>query len=254
VSPPLASATADRRGLALSLLTLFLVAGASAAFVRAQTLKLEPSPLQRPRVERVFSPVCGCAGKATATLSFTVRRPLHVDAQMIAEGDRPVRSLAAGARWPQGRRTLQWDGRDDAGRLVADGPYRLRVRLRERDRDRDRDIIVPTTTVVDTDPPRARLISVRPRTLPRARSDRPSARPIEIRYRASEAGRPALLVDGRTATRRNRRPRGRSVIVWAGRARGRPVAPGPHRLSVQIRDRAGNLGPPTQGIGVRVRR
>ena len=247
---PLASVASDRRGLAPTLLTILLIAGASAAFVRAQTLKLEPSPLERPRIERVFSPVCGCAGKATATLSFTVRQPLRVDAQMIADGDRPVRSLVAGARWPQGRRTLQWDGRDDAGRLVADGPYRLRVRLL----DRNREIVVPTTVAVDTAPPRARLLSVRPRTLPRPRSDGPSARSIEIRYRASEAGRPALLVDGRTATRRDRRPRGRSVIVWGGRARGRTVRPGTHRIAVQIRDRAGNLGPPTQGIGVRVRR
>ncbi len=250
MSLPLAPAASDRRGLALTLLTLFLIAGASAAFLRAQTLKLEPSPLERPRVERVFSPVCGCASKATATLSFTVTRPLRVDAQMITDGDRPVRSLVAGARWPQGRRTLQWDGRDDAGRLVADGPYRLRVRLLEPERE----IVVPTTVAVDTAPPRARLVSVSPRTLPRPRPDRPSARPLELRYRASEGGRPTLLVDGRIATRRGRRPSGRSVIVWGGRARGRPVRPGAHRIAVQIRDRAGNLGPPTQGVRVRVRR
>ena len=245
----LASSPSDRRGLAPTVLTLFLIAGASAAFLRAQTLKLEPSPLERPRVERVFSPVCGCASKATATLAFTVRRPLRVDAQLVGDGDRPVRLLVAGARWPRGRRTLQWDGRDDAGRLVADGPYRLRVRLLERDRA----IVVPTTVVVDTAPPRARLLSVAPRTLPRPRGTRPSARPIVVRYRASEAGRPALLVDGRTATRRDRRPSGRSLIVWGGRARGRPVRPGAHRIAVQIRDRAGNLGPPTQAVRVRVR-
>ena len=249
MSLTLASSASDRRGLAPTLLTLFLIAGASTAFLRAQTLKLEPSPLERPRVERVFSPVCGCASKATATLSFTVSCSLRVDAQMVDDGDRPVRLLVAGARWPKGRRTLQWDGRDDAGRLVADGPYRLRVRLLERDRE----IVVPTTVVVDTAPPRARLLSVAPRTLTRPRGARPSARPIEIRYHASEAGRPALVVDGRTATRRDRRPPGRSVIVWGGRARGRPVRPGAHRIAVQVRDRAGNLGPATQEVRVRVR-
>ena len=245
----MAPAAPDRRGLAVTLLTLFLVAGASAAFLRAQTLKLEPSPLERPRVERVFSPVCGCTGKATATLAFTVRRPLHVDAQIVGDGDRLVRVLVAGARWPRGRRTLQWDGRDDAGRLVADGQYRLRVRLLEDERE----IVVPTAVSVDTAPPRVRLLSVAPRTLPRPRSDCPSPRPIEIRYLASEAGRPALLVDGRAATRREHRPSGRSVILWGGLARGRPVRPGTHRIAVQVRDRAGNLGPPTDRVRVRVR-
>jgi hypothetical protein len=250
VPPPVASTVSDRRRLGLTLLTLLLVAGAGAAFLRAQTLKLELSPLERPRVERIFSPVCGCASKARATLAFTVRRPLRVDAEIVGDGDRPVRVLVAGAHWPRGRRTLQWDGRDNAGRLVADGAYRLRIRLLERDRE----VLVPTSVSVDTTPPRARLLSVEPRTLPRPRRGRPSPRPIEVRYRASESGRPALLVDGRTATRRNRRPSGRSVIVWGGHARGRPVRPGAHRIAVQIRDRAGNLGPPTHGVRVRVRR
>lgn len=251
MSSPAVSPASGRRGLALTLLTLLLVIGASAGFLRAQTLKLEPSPLERPRVERVFSPVCGCARKATATLAFTVRRPLRVDAEIVGgDGDRPVRVLADRALWLRGRRTLQWDGRDDAGRLVADGTYRLRVRVVGLDRE----IVVPTPVSVDTTAPRARLLSVAPRTLRRPRSDRRSARPIEVRYRASEAGRPALLVDGRAATRREHRPSGRSVILWGGLARGRPVRPGAYRIAVRVRDRAGNLGPPTHGVRVRVRR
>jgi hypothetical protein len=237
------------RPLALTLITLVLIAGASAAFLLAQSLKLEPSPLDRPRVERIFSPTCGCATKATATLAFTVTRPLRVDAEMIDREGRRVRGLAAGERWDEGRRTLQWDGRDDAGRLAAEGPYRLQVRLLRGERD----IVIPTAVTVDTTPPRVALLSVTPRGLPRAVGRRPSTRPIEVRYRASEAGSPTLFVDGRAATRRRWRPPGRSTFEWGGRSRGRPLPAGVHDLAVVVRDRAGNLGRPSERIGVRVR-
>jgi hypothetical protein len=239
-----------RRELALALISLALIVGAGAMFLRAQSLKLEPSPLERPRVERLFSPLCRCATKATATLAFTVRRPLRVDAEMIDADDRPVRTLAARERWPPGRRTLQWDGRDARGRLAPNGSYRLRVRLL----DETREIVVPTPVTLDTTPPRAQLVAVAPRAIVRLAPGRAAANPIEITYRANDAARPTVLVDGRPASRRRRQPAGRRVIKWGGRARGRPVALGPHRLAVQVRDRAGNLSRPTRSVEVRLRR
>jgi hypothetical protein len=233
----------------LSLATLLLIAGASVGFLRAQTLKLEPSPFTRPRVERVFSPVSGSPSKATATLAFTVRIPVRVSAAVADSAGRPVRVLARDVRWPRGRRTLQWDGRDERGRVVPDGDYRLHLTLL----DRDREILVPTSVGVDTHPPRARLLGASPRRLTLSGSRRrPPARPIVVRYRASEAARPLLFVDGRVATRRGPSPAGRAAIEWEGTERGRPVRPGPHVLSVRLRDAAGNLGPPSNGVRVRV--
>jgi hypothetical protein len=237
--------------------TLVLILAASAAFLRAQTLKLEPSALKRPRVESVFSPVCGCEDKATASLSFGLRRGSRVDARMIDSDARIVRTLADGAERPAGRLRLEWDGRDDAGRLLPDGPYRLRLVL-----DGDREVVVPRPVILDTRAPLAALISVAPRTIvaparergrgARRRAER--AAPIDVRYRSSEAGRATLLVDGLAAVRTGRRLPGRRSLRWDGRLDGRPLRPGSQELALRVRDRAGNSSAPTRSVTVRVAR
>jgi hypothetical protein len=243
-------ARGPHRELALALVSLVLIGGATALFLRAQALKLEPSPLERPRVERLFSPLCRCATKATATLAFTVRRPLRVDAELVDADERPIRTLSADERWSPGRRTLQWDGRDARGRLGRDGRYRLRVRLL----DEGREIVVPTPITLDTTAPRATLLTVAPRAIVRPLRGRAAANPIRVVYRANEVARPTLLADRRPATRRRLQPAGRRVIKWGGRARGRPLPAGRHRIFVQVRDRAGNLSRPTRSVEVRLRR
>ena len=236
------------RSLAVSIVTLVLIVGASVAFLRAQTLKLEPSPFERPRVERVFSPTCGCDTKATATLAFTVKVPVRVNATIVDAGGRPVRPLARGERWRPGRRTLQWDGRDGAGRLVPDGDYRLRLGVVGRDEP----IEVPTPVRVDTAPPRATRLTVTPANV-RA-GELSGRRPwrILVRFRGSEEARPLLLVDGRSATRLSVRRPGPVAIRWNGHVRGRPLARGRHAVAVRLRDGAGNLGAPSRPVRLRV--
>jgi len=245
--------------------TLVLILAASAAFLRAQTLKLEPSALKRPRIEKVFSPVCGCEDKATASLSFGLRRASLLDARMIDSDARIVRTLADGAERPAGRLRLEWDGRDDVGRLQPDGPYRLRLFL-----DEEREVVVPRPVVLDTQAPRAALLSVVPRTIATSarerqrgrrrgasrRTDRAALRaaPIEVRYRSSEAGRATLLVDGLAVVRTGRRPPGRRSLRWDGRLDGRPLRPGRRELALRVRDRAGNSSAPTRSVTVRVGR
>lgn len=238
----------DRRALVLSLVTLLLIVGASVGFLRAQELKVEGSPFARPRVERHFSPSCRCPTKETATLSFTVRAPVRVDAAITDAAGRSVRSLARGAQWSPGRRTLVWDGRDERGGVVADGEYHLRLTVL----DPWRVIVAPTPVRVDTHPPRAVLVGVSPRVLTLSPTERPPARPIRVRFRASEGARPLLLVDGRVATRRGLRPPGRSVLSWGGKVGGLRARPGAHVLAVRLSDRAGNLGPRSQSSRVRV--
>ena len=251
-------ANGSRRERALLIVTLVLIVAASAAFLRAQTLKLEPSPVKRPRVESVFSPVCGCED-TTAGLSFGLRRASRVDAQMIDSDARIVRMLADGAERPAGRQRLEWDGRDDAGRLVADGAYRLRLFL-----DEEREVVVPRAVVLDTQAPRAALGAVVPRVVAaprrgrdaRRRAERASSGPaaVALRYRSSEAGRAILLVDGRPAVRSASRPPGRSSLRWDARLDGRALAAGVYELSLRVRDRAGNSSMSTRTVDLRVRR
>jgi hypothetical protein len=188
--------------------------------------------------------VCGCQAGATAKIAFTVRGAQRATVELIGPEGRVVRTLARDQRLPGGRRTLTWDGRDQAGRIVADGPYRVRVRLL----DLGRDLTLTTAIVVDTAPPRARLLSIAPRAVVAGRE----ARPALVRYVAGEAGRPALVIDGRTATRAGERPAGEATVAWRGRARGRTLSPGAYRVAVRIRDRAGNLGEPSRSLPVRI--
>ncbi len=239
-------------------MTLGLILAASVAFVRAQALKLEPSALKRPRVERVFSPVCRCEDERTAGLAFGLRRRSRVDAQMIDSDARRVRTLLNGATRPAGRVRFAWDGRDDAGRLVPDGLYRLRLVL-----DEEREVVVPRPVRVDTQAPRATLIEIAPRVIAapareggRRRDARraPRPAPIAVRYRSTEAGRATLLVDGETVLSTGRRPAGRRSLRWDGRVGAAALGVGVYELSVRVRDRAGNSSVPTRSLPLRVRR
>jgi hypothetical protein len=254
------TAPGGRGERALVIVTLVAILGASAAFVRAQTLKLEPSALKRPQVERFFSPRCDCEDKSTATVSFSLRRPTMVDAQVIDEEGRLVRTLLDGARLPRGPRRLEWDGRDEAGRIAPDGEYRLRLVL-----DREREVVLPKTITLDTEPPRAALISVVSRAIATASADPgrtrrrgrrspPPATATQVRYRASDRAKGLLLVDGRPTRRTGLRAPGAASLEWRGQLDERPVRPGSYALSVRVRDRAGNLSAPTRSARVRVLR
>ena len=43
-----------------TLLVVSLLGGTAAAFAVTQGLKIEPSPILAPRIDKVFSPVCDC--------------------------------------------------------------------------------------------------------------------------------------------------------------------------------------------------
>ena len=61
---------------------------------------------------------------------------------------RSVRSLGE-RRVRPGLVTFEWDGRNDEGRIVPDGPYRLKVEFE----DKRRTIVIPNRIFVDTVPP-----------------------------------------------------------------------------------------------------
>jgi hypothetical protein len=234
------------RRVAITLLVLALLVATTAAFAVTEALKLEPSALSRPRFDRIFSPTCACP-QSTARLALRLRESDTIDAVIVdAQGDL-VRTLASDRRETAGRVVFRWDGEDDAGSLVPDGPYRLRVHLA----DERRTIVIPNVVRIDTDPPRVELVEVSPRILSPDGDDRGDRARIQLRL--SERARPLVLVDGAPAARGRERSAGRAALAWPGTVRGRPLTAGSYVLTLQARDRAGNLSVPSDGAIVRIR-
>jgi hypothetical protein len=218
-----------RRGLTILVLALLL--GSAAAFTRTEKLKLEPAPVAKPRFERRFAPACGCP-KATAHLSFLLRRPERLDVSIVDSDGAHVVTLAQGRDLRAGRVRFKWNGRDGEGRVVSEGVYRLRVRL-EHDR---RTILIPIAVQVDTVAPLARLLGLH------------ANQGIDLRYRSNEAGRAILFLDGHVLARGKRRPPGTWRMQWEGSL---PARPGRgHEVTLVVVDRAGNRSEPTKPVVV----
>jgi hypothetical protein len=234
------------RRVAVTGLVVALLAGTTAAFVITEELKLERSPIGRPRFDRVFSPVCDCPQK-TARLVLRLRREDTIEAVIVDEDGSPVRMLASESRRVPGRLVFRWNGRDDAGTVVPEGRYRLRVHLA----DERRTIVIPNRVRVDTTPPAIELVSFAPREFSPDGDGRNDA--AQIAFRSSEWARPVVLVDDELAGRGRWRAGGRSELAWPGTKAGKPLSPGLYAVALQARDRAGNVSEPTTPTVVTVR-
>jgi hypothetical protein len=224
----------------MTVLAVTLLVGSVAAFTYTQKLKLERSPVGTAHFDRWLSPECDCPHRI-AQLSFELRERERIDASIVdSDGDRVTRLLAASEQGP-GRVMTAWDGRDEAGRIVPDGVYRVRVRMR----DERRTIVIPVEVHVDTVPPRAVLLGVSSTTL--APGD-----PIEFRLETNEFGRPLLLVDGEVAARGPQGKPGVRRVVWAGQVSGVPLPTGLYAVSLVVEDRARNRSEPTAAAHVAV--
>jgi hypothetical protein len=233
------------RRLARAVLVVALLGGTASAFAVTEALKLERSPVTAPRFDERFSPVCSCR-TSVARLSLRFRVADRVDAVIVDRDAEPVRTLVEDRGVRRGRAAFEWDGRDEAGRVVPDGPYRLRVHLDEERRT----ILVPNEVEVDTRPPSVGLVRAS-RRIVSPDGDRRGDR-LKLVYRASERAGPLLLVDGEVAAEERARRR-RSSVRWDGTLDGRVLRPGLHLLAVRVRDEAGNLSAPTEAVPVRLR-
>jgi FlgD Ig-like domain len=219
----------------MTLLAVGLLVGCAAAFTYTEALKLERTPVGRAQVDRWLSPACDCPGD-TASIRFRLREQERINVTVVDEDGELVQTLASGLASPAGRVRLEWDGRDEAGRVVPDGAYRARVRLLEERRT----ISIPADMNVDTKAPEVRLRSVSAPTLV-------AGEPLWVRYWASEPGRAVLLVNGEPALRAaqrgagSRRARWRNVVEQLALPPGTPIA-------FAVEDRAGNLSEPTLPI------
>lgn len=142
-----------------------LVIATFGAFFVAQRLKHQPPAIQSIQIETfgrsglIFSPN-GDGRRESVRIGFKVTAADHVTVTVLdAEGD-PVRTLLSDHPVAAYHRLsdLRWDGRDDEGRLVPDGRYRIRITLR----DQGRAFVVPRSILKDTKPARPRVASIGP--------------------------------------------------------------------------------------------
>jgi hypothetical protein len=228
----------------VSALALALIAATAAAFAWTESLKLERLPVVGPRFPESFSPVCACETE-TAQLTLRFRVTDTVDADILdAEGE-TVRSLGE-RRVQPGLVTFEWDGRDDEGRVVPDAPYHLRVELE----DKRRTIVIPNRIFVDTVPPE--IVDMRPNLFAFSPDGDRHADVVRITYEADGPGGPMLYVGDELAVEKPPR-RARSAVLWGGRIDGELLPPGSYRLTLRVRDAAGNLSRESERVTVELR-
>ena len=226
------------------MLVVALLAATAAAFALTQGLKLQKSPIFGTRVQPVFSPVCNC-DKETARIAFKLRKADRIDVSIV-DGDEVVRTIERGRSYPKGPVVIEWDGRDDAGRILPEGEYKPRIHVRGEHQT----ITLPNPIRIDVTPPVIQDVRVAPRVISPdgdGRSDE-----LRVRYRLNEEGRGALFVNGRRRAL-TRFPRTEETIVWNGKVNGRAVRAGAYGLQLLAFDPAGNRSARTPVIPVAVR-
>jgi hypothetical protein len=209
--------------IGLTVLALALLIGSASAFMRTEKLKLEPARIVQPRFDRHISPTCECR-KSRADLTFRLRGQERLDVSVVNSEGAHVITLGEGRDLRSGRVGFEWNGRDAAGQVVADGAYRLKVRL-EHDR---RTILIPKTIHVDSTAPRARVVGAVRR-----------GGGLVLRYRTDEPGYAVLFDGGKRVERGERHRPGTWRLAWDG-----PVTTSASRLALVVVDLAGNRSRP----------
>jgi hypothetical protein len=218
--------------IASTVLVVLLLAATAAAFALTQGLKLQKSPILGTKVQAVFSPVCAC-DRARAEIAFRLRKADRLDVSIVDDG-KVVRTIERNRSYPKGKVVIEWDGRDDAGRVLPEGEYQPRIHVhRER-----QTITLPNPIRIDVTPPVIQDVKLSRRVISPdgdGRRDR-----LTVSYRLNEPGRGALVVDGRRQGLGTLFPRTEERIVWNGKSKGRPVDAGRHLLQLVAVDPAGN--------------
>jgi hypothetical protein len=227
------------------LLVLALIGSTAVAFAVTEGLKLERSPIGNTQVSKDIAPTCNGCAYHQAAIDFFLRKGDRLTVAIINSSGDVVRTVATGRRAGRGTQQFIWDGRDEAGRVVPDGTYRPRVHLAREHRT----IVLPNPIRADSTKPLIKLVSVSPDTFsPDGDFQREYVR---LRYRTSERARAILYVNGdRWGTVHDYVRAGK--LDWGGRAVRRLPA-GLYRVRLRALDLAGNVGPPTRQVVVRIR-
>jgi hypothetical protein len=228
-----------------ALVTLLVVA-TGIAFVLTERLKLELPTIRSTKVTKQFSPTCHC-DTSKARVAFSLRRSERVTLSIIGPPrGGVVRQLLGGEDRPAGPLHVIWDGRDNAGRLVPDGNYRVRVDLANGRLN----TVLPNVIQLDTQAPKISSISLSSHTISPDGDHRSDV--VHIGYRSNERARVILFVDGKQAVQTRYRAGGSSRFDWEGTVGGR-FRLGWHSLTLRAIDSVGNESVATVPIPVRVR-
>ena len=217
---------------------LLLVGATFSAFFVAQELKSRPPVVKVTRVMPFFSPNED-GRRDTNRISVVVKDPDQVTVAVLDAAGERVRRLASNVPTrPFQPLRLRWDGRDDAGRRVPDGFYRLRIGLRRQGRS----VVSSKAIRLDTTPP-SPVVS---RVDPDVRIISPRGGPIAVRVTRAGRGRPRLSVwrtDVDPARRVARLRADRSgAAEWDPTPTGGAATEGVYLVEATGVDRAGNVG------------
>ena len=130
--------------LAPTLIVAGLLAATATSFAVEERLKLEDSPVLKTKVESLFSPK-----KGEAKIGFQLRREEDIRLAIVDDQGTVVRNALGSGVFGRSFHQFAWDGRNDAGKIVPDGVYRVQLQLK----DEDRTIEFPSTVRVDTTAP-----------------------------------------------------------------------------------------------------
>ncbi len=240
-----------------------LILATFAAFFVAQQLKSEfPLVLRFAAVPGDFSPNRDGFRDFTF-VGFDLSEPAEVKFSVVDSNGNEVRTFVDGKRLAGDRKYRYiWRGRDNEGRRVPDGSYRMRL-IRT---DEGRVINSLKDVVLDTKPPRVRLVSARPGVI--APGVRGAQGPVRLSYRGPKNDSPEMRIfrtdEGPPRVVARFRGDDRKGATWYGTTRGKPAADGDYAFTVTVRDKAGNRavapreiptrGAAAPGTGVSVRR
>jgi hypothetical protein len=220
---------ARRAQVAAAVVAAALLGGSAAAFAFTEHLKLERSPVYRTLVGKHLGPNCRCQYRKIR-IWFTLRKPDRLSLVVVDSDDHVVRTLLTATPVRAGRQRFGWDGRDDAGQVVAAGTYKPRIHLANEHRT----ILMPNPIRVDTTAPAIALVSLVPRVFSPGRAFRRNH--VVIHWRASEPVQALLYVDGELRVHWKRFiEKGR--LPWLGTG----LPPGRYHLVLRAVDRTGNV-------------
>jgi hypothetical protein len=215
---------------------LALVSVAALVFVMPFAFPTPPPIITGFNATLLFSPN-GDGRRETATISVRVREPSDVTLEIRSpDDDVTLRRLLEDERRPRGWGAVVWDGRDDAGGVIADGDYSIRLRARAGRKQFN----ISRRISVDRSPPVIEQLEVESAVLagPGKGECRVRAQPESdaLMTAAARAG-------GRELASIGPRPvKGGDTLNWAwnGRTGGRRVPSGLVRIEVAAADLARN--------------
>jgi hypothetical protein len=236
-----------------------LVLATFGAFFVTQKLKQAPRVVRTLSMTTLFSPN-GDQRREVATVRFRLESHADNVTVRVQDPDGDTVRVLASDRHVRSKRTvrLTWDGRDDTGRVVPDGDYRVRIGLRRSGRS----ALLVKPLRVDTTAPRpvvqttavqlrdGRVTRLGPAEGHGAVILPPGGGRVFFGYLGlpgPDRLAPRFLVYRTDVSpprivARLRGRRGSRIASWDTTVRGRPAPPGTYAIAARIRDRAANTG------------